>query len=59
MVDSFLFCFSLGIKIVFKEFSCREISVNGFQAQIPTVALTNICFCFCFCSVLRDTCSKF
>ena len=46
-VDSFLFCFSLGVKIVFKEFSCREISVNGFHAQIPTVA------------VLRDTYSKF
>ena len=52
-VDSFLFCFSLGIKIVFKEFSCREISVNGFHAQIPTVALSYTCFCFC--SVLRDT----
>ena len=51
-VDSFLFCSSLGIKIV-----CKEFSVNGFQAQIPTVVLSNIFFCYC--SMLRDTCSKF
>ena len=47
-VDSFLFCSSLGIKIVCKEFSCREISVNGFQAQIPTVVLSHIFFLLLF-----------
>ena len=47
-VDSFLFCSSLGIKIV-----CKEFSVNGFQAQIPTVVLSNIFFVIVQCCVIR------